>query len=107
MNAIPKVGVHLGVIGLHPLDSPSFVRVCFTPKHTFGLMGLCASHFVANPMLGLRQVCNVKLKIFRSHSIVFALQKGYVKLQMAFPWLFKLFKKTRNEEDMKFESKGI
>jgi hypothetical protein len=31
----PKVGVHLGVIGLHPLHSPPFVRMCFTPKHTF------------------------------------------------------------------------
>ncbi len=34
-SATPKVGVHLGVIGLHILHSPPFVRVCFTPKHTF------------------------------------------------------------------------
>jgi hypothetical protein len=33
MGAIPKVGVHLGVIGLHPLHFPPFLRVCFTPKH--------------------------------------------------------------------------
>ncbi len=33
-NATPKVGVHLGIIGLHLLHSPSFVRVCFTPEHT-------------------------------------------------------------------------
>jgi hypothetical protein len=32
-SAIPKVGVHLGVIKLHPLHSPPFVRMCFTPKH--------------------------------------------------------------------------
>jgi hypothetical protein len=49
-NATPKVGVHLGVIGLHPLHFPLFVKVCFTPKHTFGLMGLCTAHLVANPM---------------------------------------------------------
>jgi hypothetical protein len=35
MIAIPKVGVHLGIIGLHPLHSPPFVRMCFTPKHIF------------------------------------------------------------------------
>jgi len=44
---------HLGVIGLHPLHSPPFVKMCFTPKHIFGLMGLCISHLVTNPMLGL------------------------------------------------------
>jgi hypothetical protein len=52
-SATLKVGVHLGVIGLHPLHYPPFVRVCFTPKHTFGFMGPCTSHFVTNPMLGL------------------------------------------------------
>jgi hypothetical protein len=30
----------LGVIGLHPLHSPPFVKMCFTLKHIFGLMGL-------------------------------------------------------------------
>jgi len=54
MSATPKVGMHLGVIGLHPLHSPPFVKVCFTPKHTLGLMGIYISHFVADPMLGLR-----------------------------------------------------
>ncbi len=54
MNATPKMEVHLGVIGLHPLHSPPFVKVCFTPKHTFGLMGPYTSHLVMNPMLGLR-----------------------------------------------------
>jgi len=34
MSVTPKVGVHLGIIGLHLLHSPSFVRVCFTPKHS-------------------------------------------------------------------------
>jgi hypothetical protein len=34
-NATPKVGVHLGVIGFHPLHSPPFLRVCFTPKQIF------------------------------------------------------------------------
>jgi hypothetical protein len=35
MSAIPKMGVQLGVIKFHPLHSSPFVRVCFTPKHTF------------------------------------------------------------------------
>jgi hypothetical protein len=32
-SVIPKVGVHLGVIGLHPLHFPPFVKMCFTPSH--------------------------------------------------------------------------
>ncbi len=52
-NAIPQVGAHLGVIGLHPLHSPPFVRVYFTPKNIFGFISLCISHLVTNPMLGL------------------------------------------------------
>jgi hypothetical protein len=55
-NTIPKVDVHLGIIGLHPLHFPSFVKVCFTPKHTLDLMGLCTSHLIANPMLGLQHI---------------------------------------------------
>jgi len=43
INVTPKVGVHLGIIGLHPLHSSPFVRVCF--------MGLYTSHLVTNPML--------------------------------------------------------
>jgi hypothetical protein len=35
MSAIPKVRVHLGVIGVHLLRSPPFVRMHFTLKHTF------------------------------------------------------------------------
>jgi hypothetical protein len=54
MNATPKVGVQLGVIRLHPLQSPPFMRVCFTRKHTLGLMGLCISLLVMNPMLRLQ-----------------------------------------------------
>jgi hypothetical protein len=54
-SATSKVGVHLGAIGLHPLHSPPFVRMCFTPKHTLNLMGPCIPHFVMNPMLGLWQ----------------------------------------------------
>jgi hypothetical protein len=30
-SPIPKVGVHLGIIGLHPLHFLPFVKVCFTP----------------------------------------------------------------------------
>jgi hypothetical protein len=37
-NVIPKVGAHLGIIGFHPLNSPPFVKMCFTPQHTFDLM---------------------------------------------------------------------
>ncbi len=44
MSVTPKVGVHLGVIGLHPLHSPPFVKVCFTLKHT--LLASC----VATPL---------------------------------------------------------
>jgi hypothetical protein len=42
----------------------------------------------------------LELNIFGCHSIVFALQKGFVKLQMS------LFKTTKNKKDMKFENKG-
>jgi hypothetical protein len=35
MNAIPKVGVHLEIIGLRLLHFPPFVRVCFTLEHIF------------------------------------------------------------------------
>jgi hypothetical protein len=52
-SATFKVGVHLGVIGLHPLHSPPFVKVCFTPKHILIFMGPYISHLVANPMLRL------------------------------------------------------
>ncbi len=56
MNAISKVGVHLVVIGLHPVHFPPFVKVCFTLKHTLGFMGPYTSHLVVNPMLGLRHL---------------------------------------------------
>jgi hypothetical protein len=54
MNATPKVGVHLGIVKLHPLHSPAFVKMCFTSKHTFDFMGPCTSHLVTNPMLRLQ-----------------------------------------------------
>ncbi len=44
MSAIPKMGVHLGVIGLHPLHSPPFVKVCFTPKHIISASWTLALH---------------------------------------------------------------
>jgi hypothetical protein len=53
-SATPKVGVHLGIIGLHPLHSSPFVKVCFIPKHILALMGPCTSHLVTNPILGLQ-----------------------------------------------------
>jgi len=53
MSATPKMEVHLEVIGLHPLHSTPFVKMCFTPKHIFGLMGPRTSHLSTNPMLGL------------------------------------------------------
>jgi hypothetical protein len=34
-NATPKMRVHLGIIRLHLLHFPPFVRVCFTHKHIF------------------------------------------------------------------------
>jgi hypothetical protein len=34
-NAIPKMGMHLGIIGFHLLHYPSFVKVCLTREHTF------------------------------------------------------------------------
>jgi hypothetical protein len=30
----------LGIIGLHPLHSPPFVKVCFAPKHIFASWAL-------------------------------------------------------------------
>jgi hypothetical protein len=68
MSATSKVEVHLGIICFHPLHSPSFVRVYFTLKHTLYFMGLCISHFAADPMLGLWQ--NVyQLTYMKFHSI--------------------------------------
>jgi hypothetical protein len=55
-SVIPKVGVHLGVIGLHSLHFSPFVKVCFTPKHTLCVMGPCTSHFVVNRIATLRQL---------------------------------------------------
>jgi hypothetical protein len=43
-SVIPKVGVHLKVIGLHPLHSPPFVKVCFTPKHSLLALWALAFH---------------------------------------------------------------
>jgi hypothetical protein len=34
ISATSKMGVDLQVIGLYPLHSPPFLKVCFTPKHT-------------------------------------------------------------------------
>jgi hypothetical protein len=50
------MGMHLRAIGLHPLHSPPFVKVCFSFIHTLTLMGPCNSHLVMNSMLGLQQV---------------------------------------------------
>jgi hypothetical protein len=55
-SVIPKVGMHLGIIGIHPLHSSPFVRVFFTLKHILSLMGPCTSHFIVNPMLRLRKI---------------------------------------------------
>jgi hypothetical protein len=54
-SATPKVGIHLGVIRIQPLCSFAFVRMFFTRKQIFGLMGLCTSHLVLNPILRLWQ----------------------------------------------------
>ncbi len=51
-----KVGMHLGVIGLHPLHFPPFARVCFTTKHIFNLVDPCTSHLIVNLMLRLRHI---------------------------------------------------
>jgi hypothetical protein len=56
MSVTPKVRVYLGIIGFHPLHFHPFVRVCFTPKHTFDFMGPCTSHLIANPMLRLQHM---------------------------------------------------
>jgi hypothetical protein len=54
-NVIPKMGMHLGVIGLHPF---AFFPICESVFHSktqfFGLMGFCIAHLVANPTLGLQ-----------------------------------------------------
>jgi hypothetical protein len=53
-NATLEVGVHLGVIGLHPLHFPPFLKVCFTPKHIIlASWALCTTHLIVNPMLRL------------------------------------------------------
>jgi hypothetical protein len=53
-SATPKVGVHLGVIGFHPLHFRPFVRICFTPKHIFWLHG--PLHFTLSHELNVRVV---------------------------------------------------
>ncbi len=47
ISVIPKVGVYLGVIGLHPLHSPPFVIVCFTFEHTLLTSWAHTLHWVA------------------------------------------------------------
>ncbi len=52
-NATPKVGVHLGVIGFHPLHFPHLWK-CVSHLNTFFWPhGLCISRLVMNPMLRL------------------------------------------------------
>ncbi len=74
-SAIPKMGMHLKVIGLHPLYSPPFVKVCFTLKHTFTFMGPCISHLVANPLTQYQgydnEYIDVFMKIFVDNFIIF------------------------------------
>jgi hypothetical protein len=53
-NATPKVEMHLGVIGLHPLHSPPFMKVCFTPKHI--LLASCPLHSTLNHEPNVRVV---------------------------------------------------
>jgi hypothetical protein len=63
-SAIPKVGMHLGVIGLHLLHSPPFVKMCFTLKHIFfNLMGLYILHLVTNLMFGLQHIMHHKCRV--------------------------------------------
>jgi len=54
--------MRLGVIGLHPLHSPPFVKMCFTPKHAFGLMGLTFCH-EPNVKVATNIVCNIMIVI--------------------------------------------
>jgi hypothetical protein len=56
MSVTSKVEMHLRIIGLHPLHSPPFVRVCFTTKHTLNLMGPYTSYLIANLMLKLQHI---------------------------------------------------
>jgi hypothetical protein len=44
-SVTPKVEVHLRIIGLHILHPPSFVKMCFTPEHTFLTHGPLHSTF--------------------------------------------------------------
>jgi hypothetical protein len=41
-SATPKMGIHLEIVGLNLLHSPSLVRMCFIPTHT--LLASCALH---------------------------------------------------------------
>jgi hypothetical protein len=81
-SVIPKVGMHLGVIGFHPLHSPPFVKVCFALKHIIGLMGPCISHLVENPMLGLwHNWCCMRhslayISLFYPHMFLFYLRNS-------------------------------
>jgi hypothetical protein len=63
-SATPKVGVHLGIIGLRLLHSPSFMKVFHTRTHFLSFMGLCIPHLVVNSMLRLQQYVLLDSKHF-------------------------------------------
>jgi hypothetical protein len=62
-SATLKVGVHLGVIRLHPLHSPPFVKVCFIPKHILDVVTLTLDSW---PKQGLVKV-RAKSEAWESH----------------------------------------
>jgi hypothetical protein len=57
INVTFEMGVHLGVIGLHPLHSPPFLKMCFTPKQFSWLHGPLPYTFNCEP--------NVKVGTFQ------------------------------------------
>jgi hypothetical protein len=72
MNVTSKMEVALESHWPHPLHSPSFVRMCFTPKHTFAFMGLCTSLLIVNPMLEIQHISwkSEQKMIINTHVII-------------------------------------
>jgi hypothetical protein len=95
-SATPKVGVHLRVIGLHFVHSTPFVRVCFTPKHTFLTSWALYSTFSHKPNIKITIgliihpifwfKCQPKIFLW-SHIIKFSDPIwGYAKVSWYGPW---------------------
>jgi hypothetical protein len=49
----------------------------------------------------------LELRIFGHNLVASGIERGIVKLKLVYPILLDYSKCTRNEKDMRFESKGV